>query len=102
MCLTQALLTCGELLAPRLELYWLFREASECCYTGTRAGSKRGWLAGSGAARQIRAASRTIAAANGKTRTLVMAPQKAPMPPISAATVARAEPRPRVSVAIAA
>ena len=42
------------------------------------------------------------AARLGKTRTLVMAPQKAPMPPISAATVARAEPRFLVSVAIAA
>ena len=31
-----------------------------------------------------------------------MAPQKAPMPPISAATMARAEPRSLVSVAIAA
>jgi hypothetical protein len=42
------------------------------------------------------------AARLGKTRTSMMAPQKAPMPPITAATVARAEPRPLVSVAIAA
>jgi hypothetical protein len=38
---------------------------SECCYTGTLAGSKCGWPADSAAACQIRAASRIIAAANG-------------------------------------
>ena len=42
------------------------------------------------------------AARLGKTRTLTMAPQKAPMLPIRAATVATAEPRSLVSVAIAA
>ena len=42
------------------------------------------------------------AARLGKTKTLVMAPQKAPIPPISAATVASAEPRFLASAAIAA
>ena len=37
----------------------------EDCHAGTLAGSGCGWLAGRAAACQIRAASRTIAAANG-------------------------------------
>ena len=40
-------------------LFWLCREASECCYTGTPVGSKCGWLAGRAAACRIRAARRT-------------------------------------------
>jgi len=57
----------------------------------------RNCAAAAGVVRAVAAAARL-----GKTMTLVTAPQNAPMPPISAATVARAEPRPLVSVAIAA
>jgi hypothetical protein len=50
------------------------RDAFEHCHAGTLAGSGCGWLAGRPAACQIRAASRTIAAANGSMYRTTMAP----------------------------
>src|ERR1039457_3442882 len=56
---------CGHSKAsPGVSLLAIGRDAFECCYAGTPAGSGL-WLAGRAAACQIRAASRTIATANG-------------------------------------
>ncbi len=49
-------------------------DALEHCYAGTPAGSGCGWLAGSAAACQIRAASGTIAAANGSMYRMTTGP----------------------------
>jgi hypothetical protein len=48
--------------------------ALEHCYTATLAGFGCGWLAGRAVARQIRTASRIIAAANGSMYKTTMAP----------------------------